>query len=293
VNIATGGEMPVVLSPCAEHEVNIPTGGIVLLVEGTPEPIVRESGHSFVLGRYGQGATTSSLFIDLIAYGAAELGVSRNHARVSYVDDLFVVEDLDSTNGSWLNDLQLTPGRNYPLQNNDRLTLGKLVMWVCLGKRPSTRRTTFSLEKELPAAAEAEYRLSLAVLQTEVLPYLEALSLMQQVLDELGKRPFSPPTIESINAAPNRAFAIQIGGLAEAVHSVADRLKPWRNLHRDVIGTKPTAVDPIVYQSLVRLAAAILADHNPALSTSEKFDAVEKLSPHLLFLALSPLSLTI
>lgn len=289
-NVPTSAESVLAVSPCAGKEIDVPSGGIVLLVEGHPEPIVKESGSSFILGRYGQTAVKSSSLVDLMDLGAMELGVSRNHARISYEDNLFVIEDLDSTNGSWLNNMQLHPGRRYPLQNNDRLMLGKLLLWVCLAERPFRTISTFSLE--LAAAAERVVFLSLEVLQTAVLPYLEALSGMQRVLDELAERPFTPPTILSIQVAATNEITIKAGSLADAVGATVDRIIPWRNLHLDLIGTPATAVDPSVYQSLVRLSATVLADRDPDLTSTEKFTAVEKLTPHLLILAFSPLTLS-
>jgi pSer/pThr/pTyr-binding forkhead associated (FHA) protein len=38
------------------------------------------------------------------------------------------LEDLNSTNGSFLNEARLAPGQPVPLQNGDQIRLGTLVM---------------------------------------------------------------------------------------------------------------------------------------------------------------------
>lgn len=292
-NVPTAAKLPETTSPCAERNVAIPPGGIGLLFEHD-ETIIRETNESFILGRYGQTAITSSAFIDLLPYGAVELGVSRNHARIYYENGRFVVEDLDSTNGSWLNKMQLAPGQNYPLQNNDQLTLGRLSVCICLGERPSPADpgAAFFLQEEAPTPDDAPYELSLAVLQHEVLPYLEALAFLQEAIDACAQRPSLPVRLLGIQATADSGISVRASGLTDAVYAVTDRLSPWRNLHQEAIGTEPQAADPGTQQSLVQLIAAILADHNPALSPHEKFEAVEKLSAKMAFLAFNPLTIT-
>ena len=292
-NVPLAAETPEIVSPCTERKVAIPPGGIGLLFD-KDQSIIRESNDSFILGRYGQTVITSSTFIDLVNYGATELGVSRNHARISYENGTFVVEDLESTNGSWLNDTQLTPGQFYPLQNNDRLVLGRLGMCICLGERPLPQAPsiTFSLQNEPALDKKGPYALSLPILQKEILPYLEALAFVQEGIDAGVKRPSSPLLLLSIQAAGSKCAMIKASGVIDAVSSVADRVSAWRNLHSDSIGSKPQEVDPIIYQSLVQLVAVILADHNAVLNSQEKFEVVEKLSPQIAFLALNPLTLS-
>jgi pSer/pThr/pTyr-binding forkhead associated (FHA) protein len=49
--------------------------------------------------------------------------VSRRHARVFYEDGTWTIEDIGSTNGTWLNGLRMEKERRYPLQKGDNLTL--------------------------------------------------------------------------------------------------------------------------------------------------------------------------
>lgn len=50
--------------------------------------------------------------------------VSRRHASVILASDTWVFVDCESTNGSWINDVKVLPGRFYTLRNADVLQLG-------------------------------------------------------------------------------------------------------------------------------------------------------------------------
>ncbi len=50
---------------------------------------------------------------------------SRHHALIQKIRDDYFLKDLDSVNGTWLNDNQISAGKYYKLQSNDTLTIGK------------------------------------------------------------------------------------------------------------------------------------------------------------------------
>ncbi len=64
--------------------------------------------------------------IDLTPEGSLEDGVSRRHARIFLEDTQLVVEDLDSTNGTFINDKRLEPYVSRPIHDGDTLRLGLL-----------------------------------------------------------------------------------------------------------------------------------------------------------------------
>ena len=53
--------------------------------------------------------------------------LSRVHCRLSATDSVLTVEDLKSTNGTFVNDCLVTES---PLQNGDRLRVGRLELTV-------------------------------------------------------------------------------------------------------------------------------------------------------------------
>jgi len=66
--------------------------------------------------------------IDLTAYGGDTSGVSRMHARLAVQDVQIYIEDLNSTNFTFLNLQRLQPGQRYELKHGDEIRLGMLVM---------------------------------------------------------------------------------------------------------------------------------------------------------------------
>jgi len=51
--------------------------------------------------------------------------VSRNHATISLEDNHHFIEDVGSSNGTYLNGLRLVPTQRYPLNPGDKIELGK------------------------------------------------------------------------------------------------------------------------------------------------------------------------
>ena len=80
-----------------------------------------------VLGR-GLPKVIGQPFLDLTPYDGEAMGVSRNHAEIRFVNNTLVVTDLDSDNGTFINDVRLYPQEIRVLHNNDVLRLGKLDM---------------------------------------------------------------------------------------------------------------------------------------------------------------------
>ncbi|MEO6891372.1 MAG: FHA domain-containing protein [Ktedonobacteraceae bacterium] len=53
-----------------------------------------------------------------------KMTISRKHARIYCEDTLFYLEDLKSHNGSWVDEVRLTPMQRYPLQHGDSVRIG-------------------------------------------------------------------------------------------------------------------------------------------------------------------------
>jgi len=100
---------------------------------GQPHLIVENNGTTFdlagkaifVLGR--EDAPSNSFpDIDLTPFGAEEGGVSRLHARLTRSGDDWSIEDLESTNFTFINRKRVTPKTPTPLADGDEIRLGRI-----------------------------------------------------------------------------------------------------------------------------------------------------------------------
>jgi pSer/pThr/pTyr-binding forkhead associated (FHA) protein len=66
--------------------------------------------------------------VDLSDQGTVSSSVSRQHARLSVLNQQIYVEDLNSTNSTFLNRQRLQPGQRYLLGNGDELRLGGVAL---------------------------------------------------------------------------------------------------------------------------------------------------------------------
>jgi len=70
--------------------------------------------------------------IDLTSEDGQTRGVSRRHARVRFVNDRYLIEDLESLNGTFLNQRKLVPFVPEVLHDGDDLRFGSLSFGVVL-----------------------------------------------------------------------------------------------------------------------------------------------------------------
>jgi serine/threonine protein kinase len=64
--------------------------------------------------------------IDLEPYGGTKAGVSRRHGRLVRKDNLWFVEDMGSTNGTFVNNTRLAPNTLTALQKGDKIRFGQI-----------------------------------------------------------------------------------------------------------------------------------------------------------------------
>jgi hypothetical protein len=114
------------------HHREWPTGEVAVPDQ---HPIVLEIGNQrlnlpggeFVtIGRASTVPGETSPDVDLSAFGAEDMGVSRLHIRLRRKGILLYVADLGSTNGTHLNGRRLIPQGERLLRDGDELHLGRL-----------------------------------------------------------------------------------------------------------------------------------------------------------------------
>jgi hypothetical protein len=109
--------------------------GLALYVVGAHdrEPIRCSGQTTLILGRSSQAAPLAERLIDLSRFEAYALGVSRQHARITPNDRGYAIEDLGSSNGTWLNGNRLEARQLYQLRGGDHIQLGELLIFVYFG----------------------------------------------------------------------------------------------------------------------------------------------------------------
>jgi pSer/pThr/pTyr-binding forkhead associated (FHA) protein len=96
-----------------------------LTVEGTTTTFDLAGKATVVLGR--EDAPSNSFpDIDLTPYGAEEGGVSRLHARLILSGNDWAIEDLESTNFTFVNRKRIAPKTPTPLNDGDEIRLGRV-----------------------------------------------------------------------------------------------------------------------------------------------------------------------
>jgi hypothetical protein len=108
---------------------SLPESGIAFYVAGVSTPIAVLTEPSFIIGR-GVPETAVGGLVDLSAHDGFAMGVSRQHALVRAEPKGYSVVDLESRNGTWLNDQRLVPNRAYPLPSHAQLRLAMMRLFV-------------------------------------------------------------------------------------------------------------------------------------------------------------------
>ena len=102
-----------------------PTNFVILHIKEAREPIIVRPKEEYVLGRFD---TEDGL--NLSQYDALKKGVSRAHAALRRGDEMLFLVDLGSTNGTFLNEQQLTPNQPRLLRSGDQIRLGQFVLHI-------------------------------------------------------------------------------------------------------------------------------------------------------------------
>lgn len=102
---------------------------LLIAIRGVKSVLETSPRDKMVIGR-GESPVPGQPFVDLSPYDGEMLGVSRVHAEIRFLNNTLVLSDLDSDNGTFVNDLRLYPYEIRVLHHNDELRLGKLLMKV-------------------------------------------------------------------------------------------------------------------------------------------------------------------
>ncbi len=109
--------------------VELAPGSFALWIANSGRRQIFELGREILIGR---ADTANQVFpdLDLTSDGGIEGGVSRRHACITFRDGVPYVEDLNSTNHSYLNNVRLEPLMPRALHHGDELRLGMILLRI-------------------------------------------------------------------------------------------------------------------------------------------------------------------
>jgi len=105
-----------------------PAEGIAIYLLDLTHPIEVCLEDEFVIGRITEA--TKEKVVDLTLYNAFNLGVSRRHLMVRRAGDGYEVIDLNSTNGTWVNEQRLMLQQPFTINSGSQIRLGNMRIFV-------------------------------------------------------------------------------------------------------------------------------------------------------------------
>ena len=120
--------------PASERfmDFEIPSKGVVLINLDNGQPVAIQEEKVFILGRISAEIKTKEPLVDLTHFGALEFGISRVHLMIRKTKDSYQIMDLESSNGSWLENQRLVPNQPYTIESGERVRIGRLnLLFFC------------------------------------------------------------------------------------------------------------------------------------------------------------------
>ena len=271
---------------CQEYLQQISQGDICFILEKKQVPIILRNVTETVLGRFFD--TEGDTNLDLDPYGGGAFGVSRRHARIIRVNNKFVFEDLNSTNGSWLNGQRMPTGTTYPLMSGDQIWLGQFKLQVCFHQTETIPHSTLFLRDTTNASAT---NLTPDRLITQIGPYLKAFSDLQDIAAQCLQQGSKEVAIERIDASGSDSYiVVHVVNHPEAIHLVRKWITPWQQEQHIAEETLTDANE--IKQAMAQLTSKLVADIAPSLDSEARFALVEKAIPIVTELATGSIELS-
>jgi len=282
LNIAPAIEPRHIDSLCQEHVSRLEKGDVCFLIEEKQTPIIVEQASEIIIGRFFDPDDSRNL--DLDPFGGGAHGVSRRHAQIIRVVNKYVIEDLNSTSGSWLNVQRIPSGTTYPLTSGDEIWLGQFKMQVCFQQTETIPNTILFLRDPTITAN----KLTLMSLLTKFGPYLKAISDLQDIAATCLQLKMREVTIEKIDATESDVYiVVHIADEPEAIHLIRKWITPWRFEHLPV---EENLIEDHEYkQAIVQLTSKIILDIAANMSNEARFTVTEKALPIVTELATGPI----
>ncbi|HDQ73049.1 MAG TPA: FHA domain-containing protein [Chloroflexi bacterium] len=104
-----------------------PVVGPRLVIAGTGAALALPIQGEVLIGR-ADARSTPQPDVDLESHGGAQAGISRRHARLLYYEGGWMLEDLHSTNGTFLNNAPVSPDQPVRISTGDLIRFGQVTV---------------------------------------------------------------------------------------------------------------------------------------------------------------------
>lgn len=105
---------------------------LAIHINGEEAPMVLRVTGDLLLGRFAGVEAETPAMLDFAPYNGFHMGVSRRHAMLRRLGNDLGIVDLESTNGTWINGVQIKPHESVLLRSGDRIALGRLLFRITL-----------------------------------------------------------------------------------------------------------------------------------------------------------------
>ena len=182
---------------------------ISILIPGNEKPTIFNNQETIIIGRRDDPLNFHP-DVDLTSNYGVLMGVSRKHAEITLKNGQCFIQDLHSSNGSWLNEKKLVPGNTYPLHNGDQVRLGQLLLLVYLsstkdGQAPSLASSedlrniiTIHMADKTETARLLADGMAPSYLSDTLGVYLRAIAALQRTIRQAQEQPAPPVMIRRI-----------------------------------------------------------------------------------------------
>lgn len=234
--IMVPGELPSLpTSVNADFISRLPDNTLALMIMGERKPVLLSNQGKLFLGRIG--AQEQRPAFDLTPYGGDRLGVSRQHAAVTPTEKGYLLEDLGSTNGTWVNATRLVPYTPHMLRSGDLIRFGQLTLFVYFKKLGGVEEQTISLRFQTELTMDdAADSLTANVLLIHVAPYLKALSDIQAIMSEMLGATNTSVNIQSMNYdVAAKVCDVTLSGARQVCDWALNDVVEWRGKYQDLL----------------------------------------------------------
>ena len=230
------------------------TNTLALFVIGLNKQFIMPAPKTILLGR-GNDDNAENV-CDFSIVGPRATGISRRHALIRKIPKGYSIQDLNSTNGTWLNGKILKPGQAVALQNQDTIVLAQLKLTVCFHVPEKIELTEMRLQKRNRLSLHTR-KLYPNFMSVYLVPYLEAIAQLQRMLGLSDVQTLKEPRIHKI-AEDRDSILVSLDLDATVKHLIIDTLLPWRESHAEFITWEENSHEAMVSEELQMLTTEII-----------------------------------